>query len=109
MDDYTVIDESTMRQMNALKADRAAALTVIDDLRKRDASSAELIDTLTANNVELKREIRKVKYECRRTVTETKDNAKRREAIAAIFGAVAGFLMMAVIVIIYYSTRFGLM
>lgn len=106
--EQTIMDEATLRQMDALKADRAAALTAINNLRRQDQSNHELIDTLTAKNIELRREILTVKAECRKTVSECRNAAQRREATAAIFGAIAGFLTTGVIVVIYYATRAGI-
>jgi predicted RNase H-like nuclease (RuvC/YqgF family) len=107
--EQTIMDEATLRQMDALKADRAAALTAINNLRRQDQSNHELIDTLTAKNIELKREILKVKSECRKTISECRNAAQRREATAAILGAIAGLLTTGVIVVIYYATRAGIM
>lgn len=109
MDEYTIMDETTLRQMSALKADNAAALTVIGNLKQRVEGNAELINTLTAKNVELKREIRQTRYECHKALNEAKNISQRRETVAAILGAIGGFLATSVIVIIYYATRAGIM
>ena len=48
-------------------------------------------------------------FVCRDTVSEVRNAAQRREATAAILGAIAGLLTTGVIVVIYYATRAGIM
>lgn len=114
-DDIIITDEKTLlkdevdslkKRINSLRRDRDGALVQINQMLEQSAGDKRILNAVTEDNIRVKKQLAEAKRRYRQDLYALRREIEKREMAAGIIGGVIGLVCTAIIVIIYYLTRY---